>query len=328
MLFAGSDDGVYRVSGVTEPGDVTSEKVLDAEDVFHVDQFEGLEGLFVAAKSGLYHSPDGSEWTGFSLPERKVYAVAATPSGDRLYAGTRPARLFVAASDSTLPTDEGAWEEIAGFQELREQGDWSLPRHDNVAQVRSLCTHPDAPDSIIAGVEVGGIHVSDDRGASWTTRSIDGFDAPHLDDVHRIVLEDSETMVVATGSGLYRSTDVGRTWSRLDEGHEQRYFRSAFVHDGSIYAGGALESSSSWEDEDADHALFECHDGQTLEAVSSPTPDEVAVGWCAVGDDVLGVTHRGTLLRRRPDEGWRTVGTVPTSGDVRGGYLPLSWYVD
>ena len=324
MLFAGSDDGVYRVDGVHEPDNVNAEKVLDAEQVFRIHQFDAVEGLFVTAESGLYHSNDGSAWTTLSLPEEQVYAVAANPIGDRLYAGTRPARVYVTTLGDGIPSSQQAWDEVSGFQTLREEADWGLPRHDGIAQIRSLCTHPDAPDRLVVGVEVGGIHVSDDRGRTWTTRRITGFDAPHTDDIHHLILEDSETLVASTGSGLYRSTDVGRTWKRLDGGHRQRYFRESYVHDDSIYAGAAPGSTSSWE-EDTDHALFECHDGQSLERVPSPTTDEVAIGWCAIGDDVMTVTHRGTLLQRE-GEGYQTIGTVPTPGSVQGRYLPLSWY--
>ncbi|MFC4448325.1 WD40/YVTN/BNR-like repeat-containing protein [Halorussus aquaticus] len=323
MLFAGSDDGVYRIADVREPGESPAEKVLDAEQMYRLYQSDAVDGLFGTAESGLYYSPDGSEWTPLALPEAKVYAVTAAPSGDRLYVGTRPARVFAAELDGGVPTDEGDWEEGPGFRELRERADWGIPRHDGVSQVRSLRTHSAAPDRIVAGVEVGGVHVSDDRGETWTRRCIDGFDAPHTDDIHHVALADAETLVASTGSGLYRSTDVGRTWERLDDDHRQRYFRGAFVRDGVVYAGGAPASSASWE-EDADHALFESRDGERLDRVSSPTPEAVALGWCEADGDVLTATHRGRLLRRGAD-GWRAVGTVPTPGSVRGRYLPLSW---
>ncbi len=321
MLIAGSDDGVYRIAGIRDSDETIVEKVLDAEQVFRVRQFDALDGLFVAAKSGLYHSPDGDEWTELSLPEEQVYAVTADPSGDRLYAGTRPAKLYVADWESDAPSDEGTWEEVAGFRELRDRVDWGIPRHDGLAQIRSLRTHSNAPDRIVAGVEVGGVHVSDDRGETWTTRSIDGFDAPHTGDIHHLAMPDSETLIASTGSGLYRSADVGQTWVRLDTDHSQRYFRESFVHDGTVYAGGAPASAASWEE--GGHALFECRDGRTLERVPSPTPDEVAVGWCAIDDDVLAATHEGTLLRRHA-EGWQVACSTPES--VWGRYLPLSWF--
>lgn len=328
MLIAGSDDGVYRLPDGTESGEpdrtAEVERVLEAEQVYRLRQFDGLEGLFATAESGLYYSPDGVEWTECSLPEEQVYAIAASPSGRRLYAGTRPARVFVADSSGGVPVDGQAWTELAGFRDLRDRTDWGIPRHDGVAQLRSLRTHPATPDRIVAGIEVGGIYVSDDRGASWTPRRIEGFDAPHTDDIHHVALADEATIVASTGSGLYRSPDVGRTWERLDDSYRQRYFREAFVADGVVYAGAAPGSSSSWED-DPDHALFEWRGGDSLERVPSPTPEEVVIGWCAVDGDAVAATHRGTLLRRTRED-WRVIGTVPTPGRVRGRYLPLTWY--
>ena len=324
MLIAGSDDGVYRISGVHEPGETTDEKLLDTKRVFRVKWFDGLPGPFAAAKSGLYHSPDGDEWTKLPFPDEEAYAVTASPSGDRLYVGTRPARLLVADVEYGLPSEAADWDEVVGFRELRDLFDWGLERHDGLAQVRSLCTHPDAPDRLVAGVEVGGVYVSDDGGESWRERCID-HGAPHTDDIHHLHMGDAETLVASTGSGLYRSTDAGRSWLRLDGGYDQGYFRGAFVHDGTLYAGGAPGSSSSWGD--GGHALFERRDGETLESVSSPVPDEVVIGWSVIDGDVLAVTHRGTLLRRESD-GWNVVGSVPTPGRLRGRYLSLTWYED
>jgi len=320
MLIAGSDDGVYRLP---DPESTDAEQVLDAGRVWRVRQFDGLDGVFAAGETGLYHSLDGREWRSLAGPAEQVYAVAANPAGDRLYAGTRPARVFVADCASGPPTDAAAWSELDGFRALREQEDWGIPRHDGMAQVRSLRTHPYDPDRIVAGVEVGGVHVSDDGGETWETRTIDGFDAPHTDDVHHVELADAETVVAATGSGLYRSTDAGRTWDRLDAGHHQRYFREAFAQDGTLYAGGATGPSTTWVDED-DHALFECRGGSRLERVESPRPGEVVIGWCDVDGDVLAATHRGTLLRRDPD-GWRVAGAIPTTERTRGRYLPMTW---
>lgn len=321
MLFAGTDDGVYRVAGVAGRGETTTERVLGVDRPFRLRRFDGAEGLFVAASSGLYHSFDGTTWRRLAVPGGSVYAVAAAPSGERLYAGTRPADLYVADADP-LPTDEGDWTAVEGFRRARERSDWGIPRHDGVAQVRSLATDPSDPDRIVAGVEVGGVRVSDDGGETWADRSVEGFDAPHADDIHHLAL-DGEAMVASTGSGLYRSDDLGRTWQRLDEGHGQRYFREAFVADGVVSAGGSPAHPATWETRD-DHALFACRDGRTLEAVSSPVPDEVAVGWCRAGDAVVAATHRGTLLRQGSN-GWETTGTVPTPGDDPTQSLSMAW---
>ncbi|MFB6254067.1 MAG: WD40 repeat domain-containing protein, partial [Halobacteriaceae archaeon] len=159
---------------------------------------------------------------------------------------------------------------------------------------------------------------------TWTNRSIQGFDAPHTDDIHHLLLDEPDTLIASTGSGLYRSNNTGQTWIRLDRNHPQRYFREAFVHNDSIYAGAAMGSSSSWEEE-TNHGLFECHSGNNLEKVSYPTTNEVPIGWCAIDDKVVAATHRGTLIQRETEE-WTPIGSVPTPGSVQGRYLPLLWH--
>lgn len=320
MLVAGSDDGVYRIADVREPGETTAEKVLDSGRAFRVRQFDALDGLFAATESGLYHSRDGTEWTDLGVPAEEVCAVCANPAGDRLYAGTRPARVYVSPSVSSDDgPDPGAdqWRELDGFRELRSR-EWRKARHDDVAQVRSLRTHSDAPERVVAGVEVGGVHVSDDRGETWRARN----EGVH-DDVHHVHVVAPDTYLASTGFGLYRTTDAGRSWTRLDRNVERRYFRESFSLDGVVYAGGAYGSSSTWAEE-TPHALFECR-GNALEQVASPTPDELAIGWCSIGDAVVGATHRGTILVKR-DGDWRKAGRVPVPGDVTGRYLPLAWH--
>lgn len=322
MLIAGSDDGVYRATGVDAPRTTTAEKALDDERVYRVRQFDTVAGVFAASTSGLYHSPDGHEWARVPIPVDEAYAVSADPAGERLYLGTRPSSVFVADVGTGLPTDDGQWTELDSFRDLREQSDWGLERHDWISQVRSIQTHPDAPDRLVVGVEVGGIHVSEDRGETWTDRSIRGFEAPHTDDIHHLALADSETIIASTGSGLYRSRDVGRTWTRLDTDVSQRYFREAFAHEGVVYAGAAPGPSPTWDE--GGHALLEFHDGYPLQTVTSPRPDEHAIGWCATDETVLTATHRGTILRRRLGN-WEVAGSVPTPGELRGRYLPLTW---
>lgn len=365
MLVAGSDDGVYSLSGVREANETTAERVLDSGRVFRVRQFDALDGIFVATESGLHHSLDGTAWTDLGVPQEEVYSVCASPSGERLYAGTRPAHVYVStlappsddggppSSDGIPKGGENEWHELDGFRDLRSR-EWRKSRHDDVAQVRSLCTHPDAPERVVAGVEVGGVHVSEDGGETWEARNEEGND-----DVHHVHAVSAEEYVASTGFGLFRTEDAGRSWTRLDRNVEQRYFRESFSLDGVLYAGGAHGSSSSWEDE-SDHAVFERRDGRGLEAVALPVPDELVIGWCAMDGDVIAATHRGTLLgkwnddwrerdgdrgEREDDEGghdsgegerdggegerdgdWKVVGHVPVPGEVAGRYLPLSWY--
>ncbi len=317
MLLVGSDDGVYGLGDLRGDGS-DPRKLLDSDRVMRVRTFDGIEGVFAATASGLYHSPDAEAWTDLAVPEAKVYSVGTSAAGDRLYAGTRPAHVYAAPVGGSTPA-ELSWTECDGFQALPSREDWRLPRHEDLAQVRDVHGLPDAPDGVVAAVEVGGVHVSEDGGETWTERR----EGVH-DDVHEL-FADGEQFLAATGRGLYRSTDAGTSWSRLDGGYDQRYFRSVVSFDGRVYAGGALANSSTWDDEDADPRLFVSRDGTTLEPVDQPRPDETVTGFAAVDGQLLAATHRGTVMREDPDDGWTVVGSVPTPGEVTGTYTPLCW---
>ncbi|WP_123537956.1 WD40/YVTN/BNR-like repeat-containing protein [Halosimplex salinum] len=335
MLFAGSDDGVYRFSGIDASDESTPTQVLDSGRVLRLRTFDARDGLFAATTTGLFHSPDGEAWTDLGVPEDRVYAVGASGDGSRLYAGTRPAHVYVAEqetaggpddpdgpddsgdSDDSDDFDSRQWRECEGFQTLPSREEWRLPRHEDLAQVRDVHADPAAPDRIVAGVEVGGVHVSDDGGETWAERR-EGVN----DDIHELHVVGPGEYVAATGFGLFRTTDGGESWTRLDEGFDQRYFRTAFSVDGTVYAAGALANSSTWDDPAADPELFALRD-DTLERVAFPAPDETVTGTTAVDGALVVATHRGSVFARRGDE-WDRVGDLPVAADQTGRYTPLA----
>jgi len=217
-VLIGTRDGIYRTATVPVEG---AEQVLDSGDVPRVRTFPAVDGVFAATKTGLYRSMDeGQTWKDLGVPQEEVYSVVASPDGERLYAGTHPAHLYVS-------TDSGeTWDELEGFQELPSRDEWHTPRHRNEAHVRSLGVHPETPDRVVAGVEVGGVHVSDDQGETWTERR-DGVQ----DDVHHVLVLGADEFVASCGDGLYRTRDTGQSWTRLDTELDHRYFREAFELD-------------------------------------------------------------------------------------------------
>jgi photosystem II stability/assembly factor-like uncharacterized protein len=299
-LLIGTREGVFRSEGppVEDP-----EPVLDSGDTSRVRVFDRVDGAFAAAETGLYRSTDGGRaWEDLRVPRREVYSVVPGPDGDRLYAGTHPAHLYVSSDDGET------WRELEGFQDLPSRDEWHTPRHRDEAHVRSLGVHQDAPDRVIAGVEVGGVHVSDDRGETWTERR-EGVQ----DDVHHVLVVDSETYVASCGDGLYRTRDAGESWTRLDGGLEHRYFREACAVDGRLYAAAARGPPGIWSGEGgADAILVESTDlGATLEPVAYPGgPSEVVLAWATVGGRVLAGTHEGRLLEREAGT-WTEAGAVP-----------------
>jgi len=300
-VLIGTRDGVFRAASVPVE---EAERVLDCGDAPRVRTFPELDGVFAATKTGLYRSmDDGQTWENLGVPRDEVYSVVASSDGERLYSGTHPAHLYVS-------TDDGdTWDELEGFQELPSRDKWHTPRHRNEAHVRSLGVHPDTPDRVIAGVEVGGVHVSDDQGETWTERR----DGVH-DDVHHVLILDPDEYVASTGDGLYRTRDTGQSWTRLDGVLDHRYFREAFAFDGRLYAAAARSSPGTWSGENgADAILVESTDsGETFETVSYPGgPAEVILAWTAVDGRVVVGTNDGRLISRNEDGTWTDAGQVP-----------------
>ena len=300
-LLAGTYEGLYRTDG---PRFDAAERVLDSGRVLRVRRFDGFDGVFAATKSGLYRSTDGGRsWTDLGVAREEVYSVLGGPDGRRLYAGTHPAHLYVSE-------DEGeTWRELRGFQDLPSRDQWHTPRHRDEAHVRSLGAHADAPDRVAAGVEVGGVHVSDDRGETWAERS----DGVH-DDVHHVLVRGPDEFVASCGGGLFRTRDAGSTWLRLDDRLDHTYFREAFAHDGVLYAAAARSSPGTWRGErGADAALFESRDGgDVLDSVAYPgQPEEVVLAWTAHDDRVVAGTNEGRVIVRA-SETWTDGGELPS----------------
>jgi len=299
-LLLGTDDGVYRVP---DPQFDDATRVLDCGRVMRVRQFANSDGAFACSKTGLYRSTDGDgAWSDLGVPREEVYAVLAGPDGERLYAGTHPAHLYVSESDGE------SWHELDGLQAVPSREEWYTPRHRNEAHVRSLGAHPDAPDRVVAGVEVGGVHVSEDRGETWTERR-DGVQ----DDVHHVLVVGPEEYVASCGDGLYRTRDAGRSWERLDGDLSHRYFREAIVHDGRLYAAAARSSPGTWNGSaGADGGLFVSDDdGGSFESTTYPgQPREVVLAWAVAGGRVVAGTNEGRVLEHR-DGDWTTAGQVP-----------------
>jgi photosystem II stability/assembly factor-like uncharacterized protein len=302
-VLIGTRDGVYRAP-VVPVEDANPEQVLDSGNTLRIRTFPVVDGVFAATKTGLYRSVDtGQRWENLDVPREEVYSVVASPDGERLYAGTHPAHLYVSTDGG------GTWDELDGFQNLPSRDQWHTPRHRNEAHVRSLGVHPATPGRVVAGVEVGGVHVSENEGETWTERR----EGVH-DDIHHVLILGSDEYVASTGNGLYRTRDAGQSWTRLDTELDHRYFREAFAFDGRLYAAAARSSPGTWRGENgADGILVESTDtGETFETVSYPGhPEEVVLAWTVVDGTVIAGTHNGRLISRDSDGTWTTVGQVP-----------------
>lgn len=296
-LCIGTNDGVYRAAAP----DADPKRVNDAGVVRQVRRLDGT--LFAATDDGLVRSTGGHTWTACGVPEPAAVAVAASPDGRHLYAGTRPAHVYVSSDGGE------SWQQSEAFASFPGREAWEN-LGDVGPQVRAFAVHPHAPDRVIAGVEAAGVYVSTDRGDTWERRS-DGLNP----DVHGLTALGRDDWVAACGRGCYRTTDAGRTWTSLDTGVDQfwyTYHREALARDGVLYVGAQNRAAARYAD-DAPGLLLSSTDagGQWTSEPYPGDDDAFPLAWADHDERVLAGTNDGRVIAREDDE-WRVQTAVPT----------------
>ena len=158
---------------------------------------------------------DGGEtWSECGLADEQVFSVAVSAADGAVYAGTEPSALY--------RSDDGGlvWSELSGLLELPSRPTWSFPPRPWTSHVRWIAPAPHDADVLLAGIELGGLMRSTDRGETWQ----DHRPGAHRD-VHSLAWHPRvpQRAYEAGGEGAAWSDDGGATWKTGDEGRVHRY---------------------------------------------------------------------------------------------------------
>lgn len=313
-LLAATPDGLYRTP--LPPFDNESVEQVLPHATRRLRRAPD-DGVYAATDAGLFYAAGDDDWTDWldcELPIDDVQDVLSL--GDSHYAAGSPATVYRRDDSDSDNSDSGDdWVEC-GFDELPEVDAWPTTSSGDEAHVRALAGHPGAPERLVAGLEVGGVVVSDDRGQTWRDVSTglpdSESDATRSDDIHRLVAVEPDEWLAATGSGVYRTRDAGETWNAVYTG-DRSYARSAFVNDGRFYAG-VNDSPPRWNTPDA--AVY-------VGDVASDDPSMAYVGewfpisFASAGPTVLAGCNDGTILS---GPGFDSAGSVPVSDETASAY--------
>jgi photosystem II stability/assembly factor-like uncharacterized protein len=217
-IYVGTHDGVCALN--TSDGGLTWERgkmtpLANAAARLSVSPVEPARAYLAAYEAGVFKTEDGGgTWRHLSsYPTAYAHSVLAHPKDPGvLFVGSEPAAVFRSGDGGET------WEECASFQEVPESTQWNF-HGDRLSHVRELRTAPGDPDTMYAGIEVGGIVKSRDGGNSWT--QMQGLH----DDIHLVDISQANPnrIFVATAQAPYRSDDGGGHWEVINNGLERRY---------------------------------------------------------------------------------------------------------
>lgn len=241
--------------------------------------------------SGLFYSHDaGATWKRAdpNVPHLCLFSLLALPGS--VLVGTRPAALYHGS-----PGTE--WEEFEGVRAGGAGGTFP-PNPEQAARTRHLATDPRSPQRLYAGIEVGGLLVSDDSGQAWKTANEGMWDP----DVHQVrpSRANPELVIAACGEGIFRSLNRAAKWEEITPAGSRTYGTAITeAADGTAYLGIALGRPNTWiRKERASSAILRSpHDGADWSVVAEgfrggimdavPDPD---------GEGIFAATSEGDIL--------------------------------
>jgi hypothetical protein len=298
-LLAAAGDGVALVE--RDHGKWTSRRTLDASGRCVA---AGEAGVALAGgEDGLWLSRDGGEsFERVELAETHVYSVAVSAADGALYAGTEPSRLFRGGGPGE------AWEELEALQRIPSRESWSFPPRPWTSHVRWVAPSPHDAGRLLVGIELGGVMLSTDGGASFTDHRPGA-----VLDCHQLAWhpEALGRAYEAGGAGAASSEDGGERWSPADEGRElhycwalavspsdpQAWWVSAAPGPGRAHGGGP-----------ADAHLYRRDGGSSWELVAGPL-DSMPYALLALDGELLIGLRDGPLLTSADGGGsWRETG--------------------
>lgn len=210
-ILVGTREGVVFISRETPSTEWKVAHHALTDKHVHAILIDPVSGtIFVGAThDGIFASEDGGQnWErrDDGLTPNDVYSLAASEiSGvTRIFAGTEPAHLFY--SD-----DLGRqWTELPALRSV-DTSQWFFPGPPHIAHTKHINFHPNDPNELFVGIEVGGLQRSRDGGQTFQT--VPGMDP----DVHRTVFNplNPDRIYITGGDGIYMTSDGGGSWEHL-----------------------------------------------------------------------------------------------------------------
>ncbi|MCE7882731.1 MAG: hypothetical protein DYH08_02515 [Actinobacteria bacterium ATB1] len=226
-----TSDGLIAV----DTGGETVEQHFRGKRVTSVDFADGWVAAAVQGSGVQRRRWGGDLWESLGLRESNVWVVTAAADGS-VYAGLEPAALWRLGRG---PATEFDLSKVPG------NDFWHSPW--GAADLNSIDV---AGSRIVVGVEVGGVAISEDGGASWDSHN-DGL----YEDVHHVI-SDGVRLYATTGMGFHRSPGAGSAWVWENEGVDRGYTQGLALCSGRLVMSSSSGPPPMWESGGPEAAIF------------------------------------------------------------------------
>lgn len=239
--------------------------------------------------SGLFYTDNaGASWNRANpnVPKMMLFSALALDGG--VMVGTIPSAVY--------RSKNGGWEELAGVR-INSAGANFPPSPELQSRTRYLTYDPACSERLYAGIEVGGMLISEDSGENWRPANEGLTDM----DIHEVLASrnNSGMVFLACGEAAFRSFDRGGHWEEITpKSHD---YGTAIAEDnkGVVYLGSAKGRPNGWiRPQGAMAAIFRSRDkGTTWEKMADDLKGGV-MHMCASpdGNGMVAGTSDGMLL--------------------------------
>ena len=239
--------------------------------------------------SGLFYTDNGgARWKRAEPNTPKMMLFSALALNGGVMVGTIPSAVF--------RSKNGGWEELEGVR-VNSAGANFPPSPELQSRTRYLANDPETPSRLYAGIEVGGMLISEDDGHNWQPANEGLTDM----DIHEVLASAANPGMVylACGDSCFRSSDRGAHWESISPKTHDYGTSVAEDKNGVVYVGAAKGRPNLWiREEGAKAAILRSGDkGASWEKITDDLKGGV-MHMCPAPDcnGMVAGTSDGTLL--------------------------------